>query len=49
MALATVLAVGTAFIVNGILAVAGQDAAMGWIIAGVAAIVVGYASKNLKI
>lgn len=48
MAKSTVLAVGAAFIVNGALAYAGQDAALGWIVAGVVAIVVGWATMNMK-
>ncbi len=49
MAQATVLAVGAAFIVNGILqGYAGQPAGLSWIISGVVAIAVGWATKNMK-
>jgi branched-subunit amino acid transport protein len=48
MAQSTVLAVGAALIVNGLLVYAGQPAALSWIVAGVVAIAVGWGTKNMK-
>lgn len=49
MAQSTVIAVGAAFVVTGLLAYLGQPAALSSIVAGVVAIAVGYATKNMKI
>lgn len=49
MAISTVLAVGIGLIANGALLYAKVDPALSWIVAGVVAIIVGYATKGMKV